>query len=231
MTLGLEKRGREHHRSLGEVSVWSANLDDLPCLPGLLSHDEVARSERFSTSQLRNRYIAGRGWVRSVLGSEVGLHPAAVRFRYLELGKPVVEHPPNILAFSLAHSADEALLAVGPPGGLGIDVERVTAGAYDPASADLVLSFDELRWIEHQADRDRAFLRCWVRKEAYAKVGGLGMDRHLAGHTFTGPHAHEEHEGLTIRDMFVESGLVAASAVPLARTVRYRGRWFGREAA
>lgn len=231
MTLGLGKRGREHDRNLGEVSVWSANLDDLPCRPGVLSYDELARSERFSTSQLRNRYVTGRSWVRSVLGSEAGLDPAAVRFRYLELGKPVVAHPPNVFAFSLAHSTDEALLAVGPPGGLGVDVERVTAGAYDPASADLVLSFDELRWIEHQADRDRAFLRCWVRKEAYAKVGGLGMDRYLAAHTFTGPHAHEEHEGLTIRDMPAENGLVAAIAVPPARTVRYRGRWFGKEAA
>ena len=231
MTLGLGNTGREHDRSFGEVSVWSANLDDLPCRPDVLSHDELARSQRFLTSQLRDRYIAGRSWVRSVLGSEADLHPAAVRFRYLELGKPVVEHPPNVLAFSLAHSADEALLAVGPPGGLGIDVERVTAGAYDRASADLVLSLDELRWIGHQADRDRAFLTCWVRKEAYAKVGGLGMDRYLAAHTFSGPHAHWEHEGLTIRDMPVENGLVAAIAVPIDRTVRHRGRWFGKEAA
>lgn len=231
MSPGLGNRGRGYDRNIGEVSVWSANLDDLPCRPGVLSYDEIARSERFSTSQLRNRYIAGRSWVRSVLASEAGLHPAAVRFRYLELGKPVVEHPRNVLAFSLAHSADEALLAVGLPGGLGVDLERVTAGAYDPASADLVLSFDELRWIEHQADRDLAFLRCWVRKEAFAKVGGLGMDRYLAAHSFTGPHAHEEHEGLTIRDMPVEKGLVAAIAVPMDRTVRYRGRWFGKEAA
>lgn len=231
MSLGLERTGRGLDQNFGEVSVWSANLDDLPCRPGVLSYDELARSERFCTSQMEGRYIAGRSWVRSVLGSEAGVNPAAVRFRYLELGKPVVEHPPDILAFSLAHSADEALLAVGPPGGLGIDVERVTAGAYDRATAGLVLSFDELRWIEHQADPDRAFLRCWVRKEAYAKVGGLGMDRHLAAHTFTGPHAQEEQEGLTIRDVPVENGLVAAIAMPVDRTVRHRGRWLGKEAA
>ncbi len=231
MTLDLGHTGREDDRSLGEVSVWSADLDDLPCRPDVLSPDELARSERFSTSQLRRRYIGGRSWLRSVLGFETGVHPSSLRFRYLELGKPVVEYPPNTLDFSLAHSVDAALLAVGPPGGLGIDVERLTAGAYDPASADLVLSSDELRWIERHADRDRAFLRCWVRKEAYAKVGGLGMDRYLASHTLTGPHAQGDHDGLAIRDMAVEDGLIAAIAVPLARTVLYRGRWFGEEAA
>ena len=68
-------------------------------------------------------------------------------------------------------------------------------------------------------------------KEAYAKVGGLGMDRHLTAHTFTGPQAQEEQEGLTIRDVPVENGLVAAIAVPVDRTVRHRGRWLGKEAA
>lgn len=231
MTADLGYPAREDDRSLEAVSVWSADLDDLPCRPDVLSRDELARSERFHTSQLRDRYIAGRSWVRSVLASESGLHPASVSFRYLDLGKPVVQYPPNALDFSLAHSANVALLAVGPPGGLGVDVERLTAGVYDPASADLVMSSDELRWIESHTDRDRAFLRCWVRKEAYAKVGGLGMDRYLASHTLTGPHAHGDHDGLAIHDVAMEDGLLAAIAVPLARTAVYRGPWLEEVAA
>ena len=211
--------------------MWSANLGDLPSRLDVLSSDEVARSERFLTTQLRDRYIAGRTWLRSVLGSEIGLPPASLRFRYQELGKPALERPSSTLEFSLAHSADIALLAVGGCRSLGVDVEWVTAGVYDPRSADLVLSPDELRWIERHANRDRAFLRCWVRKEAYAKVGGMGMDRHLAKLTLTGPRATGELEGLVVRDIALDDSVVAAICVPAAQTFVYRGRWSEEEAA
>lgn len=219
------------HQLHGVVSVWSANLDELPCRRDLLSSDELVRSERFHTQQLRDRYIAGRSWLRSVLGVASGAPPASLQFRYLALGKPVLDRPANSLDFSLAHSADMALLAVGGPGALGVDVERVRAGVYEPASADLVLSADELRWIERHADRDRAFLRCWVRKEAYAKVGGMGMDRHLSNLTLTGPRAVDEVGGLAISDVVVDDSLAAAIAVPVDQSFTYRGRWLAEEAA
>jgi 4'-phosphopantetheinyl transferase len=221
----------DDHQTRGAVSVWSANLDELPCRRDLLTSDELARSQRFCTQQLSDRYIAGRSWLRSVLGSAIGTPPASLQFRYLPLGKPVLDHPAISLHFSLAHSAEVALLAVGGHGALGVDVERVTAGAYEPASADLVLSADELRWIEHHADRDRAFLRCWVRKEAYAKVGGMGMDRHLSALTLTGAHSVGEIDGRVVRDLAIGDNLAAAVAVPEGRRVLYRGRWSAEEAA
>jgi 4'-phosphopantetheinyl transferase len=213
------------------VEVRSANLDELPRRLDVVGSDEQARSQRFRTTKLRDRYIAGRSWLRFALGTEVGLDPAAPRFRYLELGKPVLEYPPNVLDFSLAHSADRALLAIGPPGSLGVDVERIRADVYDVSSAGMVLSPAELRWVESNVDRERAFLRCWVRKEAYAKVGGMGMDRHLAALTVTGPHARPDLDGVVVHDIGLDSGVVAAIAILATQTFVYRGGWSGEAAA
>lgn len=118
---------RGHDGGCGEVSVWFANLDDLPDRPDGLSRDDLARSKRFRTSQLRDR--------------------------------------------------------------------------------------------------------CWVRKEAYAKVDGMGIDRHLADVTITGFHTPQHSDPLGISEIAADDSLVAALAVPAARRIVYRGRWLGEEAA
>jgi len=210
--------------------LWSADLDQLPCRRDLLSSDERERAQRFGSPQLRNRYIAGRAWVRSVIGLELGVPAVDLRFRYLEFGKPVPDHAPGVLDFSLAHSGERALLAIGPPGGLGVDVERAVTGAYEPTSACLILSPDELRWIETSAEPDLAFLRCWVRKEAYAKVGGMGMDRYLTALTLTGSGPDVDDTGFDIVDLHIDASLVAAVALPAGRSFAYQGTWVGEDA-
>lgn len=223
--------GRRDRFGSVDTVLWSADLDHLPRLRDLLSSDEMERSHRFRTRQLRNRYVSGRAWVRSVIGLELDVPPGDLRFRYLELGKPILDHPSGVLDFSLAHSGEQALLAIGPPGGLGVDIERFSNGSYDPVSAGLVLSAEELRWIGGSADPDRAFLRCWVRKEAYAKVGGMGMDRHLNALTLTGSDPGVGGDGIAIADLDIDASVVAAVALPAGRPFTYRGAWVGEASA
>ncbi len=90
--------------------------------------------------------------------------------------RPHIEGAP--VAFSLSHVADLALIALGPVGDIGVDLERSrpvrmrpprrglieTAGvALNPSSALSV-------------DADARFLQAWVRLEAFAKAecGGIG---------------------------------------------------------
>jgi len=81
------------------------------------------------------------------------------------------------LSFNLAHSGREALLAVAQVRRVGIDIERTRP----------VLRLDrlirrffsdreagELLRLERE-ERDAAFFRTWVRKEAYLKAVGGGV--------------------------------------------------------
>ncbi|MEL7244923.1 MAG: 4'-phosphopantetheinyl transferase superfamily protein [Cyanobacteria bacterium J06573_2] len=75
-----------------EVHVWRENLDNVePLLEDfaqLLSEDELVRARRFHFEQHRQRFIAGRGILRSILGSYLNIEPSQINFGYEPRGKP-----------------------------------------------------------------------------------------------------------------------------------------------
>ena len=59
---------------------------------------------------------------------------------------------------------------------VGCDVEKITP--FDEAVAWECLTDKELSWVKRAligSNRDRAFIRLWVRKEAYVKAVGRGL--------------------------------------------------------
>ena len=208
----------------GRVDLWSFSLDGPAVDRTTLSADERLRAARFKSSEHREKYVAGRAWLRHVVGAYAGTPPAEVQFRYEELGKPVVDAS-NPVAFSLAHSESLAVVGIGLEGPIGVDVERVRPDVLDRTAAALVLSTAELELIDRHPDRDRAFLRCWVRKEAYAKALGVGLERDLAGITLTTGRGSLDWNGLRIRDVPIGDAGLCAVAAPVTAVVRYRGTW------
>jgi 4'-phosphopantetheinyl transferase len=162
-----------------EVHVWSLALDTPPLpaarLAGLLAGDERERAQRFRSELDRTRYVAGRGQLRVLLGGYLGLDPGAVAFSYGEHGKPAVRS--RGLDFNMARSGGLAVVAVTAGLPVGIDVERVRAGVADASVAEHFFSPDELAALRRLpgAARDRAFLACWTRKEAFLKGRGSGV--------------------------------------------------------
>lgn len=77
---------------LNEVHVWRANLDEVkPSLEyfrQILSEDELARARRFYFDQHQQRFIAGRGILRSILGRYLDIEPFKIQFGYEARGKP-----------------------------------------------------------------------------------------------------------------------------------------------
>jgi len=169
------------------VEVWRTDLTriDLDRARAMLSGEESVRAQRFRLDVHRHRYSAARSWLRDVLGETTGIAPGALEFTYGPLGKPLLARWPAV-SFNVSHSGDEAALAVSWNREVGIDIEIVRSDPIDPASAATVLSPEEIAMVEQSPDRDRALLRCWVRKEAYAKARGGGLDRRLALQTLTG---------------------------------------------
>ncbi|HIK04309.1 MAG TPA: 4'-phosphopantetheinyl transferase superfamily protein [Trichormus sp. M33_DOE_039] len=168
-----------------EVHVWRFHLDrtesELQDLEVTLSGDELARANRFYFPEHRRRFIAGRGILRSILGSYLGIMPAQVKFDYEPLGKPLLaENLQNSgLLFNLSHSQNLALCAVNYQRQIGIDVESVRPMSdveglakrfFLPREYDLVRSLPD-------EQKQNTFFRYWTCKEAYLKATGDGISQ------------------------------------------------------
>ena len=75
-----------------EVHVWRAQLE-LPSsqvqgLRGLLTDDELDRANRFCFEMDRQRFIAARGTLRSILSRYITIYPSRLRFYCNQYGKP-----------------------------------------------------------------------------------------------------------------------------------------------
>jgi len=114
-----------------EVHVWRAQLE-LPSsqvqrLRGILTDDELDRANRFSFEIDRQRFIAARGTLRSILSRYITIYPSHLRFYYNQYGKPFLapEFSSYLLNFNLSHSGSMALYAITRNMEIGVDVERV----------------------------------------------------------------------------------------------------------
>jgi len=114
-----------------EVHVWRAQLE-LPSsqvqrLRGSLTDDELDRANRFSFEIDRQRFIAARGTLRSILSRYITISPGHLRFYYNQYGKPFLapEFSSYLLNFNLSHSGSMALYSITRNMEIGVDVERV----------------------------------------------------------------------------------------------------------
>ena len=165
--------------SYPSLDVWYVDLDvtgeALSRFRHSLSHDELARAERFHSDLNRCRYIAGRAALRQVLADRLGCSPAAIRFSYGTNGKPMLEGARGDFEFNLAHSGGDAVIALAAGAAVGVDIELRRPIADVESLARLVFSDIERRELELASDPASAFLNGWTRKEAYVKALGLGL--------------------------------------------------------
>ncbi|MGI0489972.1 4'-phosphopantetheinyl transferase family protein [Pantanalinema rosaneae CENA516] len=166
-----------------QVHVWRSSLQrsatEVAELAQTLSPDERQRAERFRFPIHQQRFIVGRGMLRSLLGRYLECDPAQVQFQYGAQGKPalpVTEGQPR-LEFNLAHSDDLAVYAIAHTMPVGIDLEKIRA------IADLLQLTQ--RWFaepEHAAiqatpvaEQPVTFFQYWTCKEAILKARGQGV--------------------------------------------------------
>lgn len=126
----------------------------------------------------RNDFILRRAFLRGVLGSYLGVRPSLLPISISPFGKPGLEAPFSAVSFNLSHSGSIAVCAVTEEVPVGVDVEAIRPMGDALAIAEAYFhqgEVEELRMIESSA-RERAFLDCWVRKEAYVKALGQGFN-------------------------------------------------------
>jgi 4'-phosphopantetheinyl transferase len=168
-----------------EVHVWRVDLAGQGGAGGLavLSDAERARAERFLFPVDRDRFVASHTALRTILAFYLDVAPVALVFGESVHGKPFVEAPDagRELRFSLSHSGDVALVAVGLGREVGVDVERVRALDDFNGFAARYFSAAERDALGRvpSGDRLRAFFEIWTLKEAYLKACGEGLLRAL----------------------------------------------------
>ena len=162
------------------VDVWFSSLDAQPTLleslRTTLSRDEQERAARFHFARDRDRYIVGRGLLRSLLGERVQAKPSELRFDYSPYGKPRLRGH-DAITFNVSHSANRAVFAIADGVPVGVDVEVLDSKPSDELVARQFFSALEVgEFLSLPLEtRPRAFLTTWTRKEAYIKARGEGL--------------------------------------------------------
>ncbi len=166
-----------------QVHIWRSTLE-LPIhqinnLKHLLSPDELEKATHLALTQKRHQYIIARAILRRILSLYVSLHPSELRFRYNRNGKPVLACSSNKIQFNVSHSHNLAIYALSSDCLIGVDVEylyrrsridrmKIASRLFTPREYTTLQSLPENQ-------RDKAFLTCWTRKEAFIKAMGWGL--------------------------------------------------------
>lgn len=196
----------------GEVDVWRVELTgDTGYCAGVLSDAERSRLAR-RCGDARRRFIRSHGALRDIAGVYLHTRAGAVELDCAYGAAPWV---PGGLRVSLSHSEEVALIAVARCL-VGVDAEALAAAGDDDLDdlADLVLHPRELAAYERAgvAQRPRAFLRLWTRKEAVLKARGEGIGDRLLSELEVGGSTCG---GLSLADLDLGSGTPLVGAVAL----------------
>jgi 4'-phosphopantetheinyl transferase len=161
-----------------EVQVWVASLEvpdaRLSALSRMLSREEQSRAGSM-TPLLARRFTVARGILRSLLSGFTGTAAEKLRFMYGTSGKPsLADHD---IHFNVSHSAELGLFAFAPDRPVGVDVENERPVRRLLDVAQRFMSEEEIRSLAATApeDRDTAFLKSWVVREARLKAEGKGV--------------------------------------------------------
>ena len=225
----------------GEVHVRLFSLDRNDCelahFESCLTPDERERADRYLNGCVRDRFVAGRGFLRKTLSCYLGIPPDMIVLALEEQGKPFLADAALSarLQFNLSHTGGEAILAVAGNCRVGVDLERVREKLAYREIARRFFSTreqEDLFSLSPSGQLD-AFFRCWTRKEAYIKGCGTGFSQPADGFAVSlrpgEPPALLEHQTIAdeplrwrLADLPVPDGYRAALALEgAAPIVRY----------
>ncbi|MDO8341851.1 MAG: 4'-phosphopantetheinyl transferase superfamily protein [Cellvibrio sp.] len=174
----------EQDRALGAQNLHIHCLDirrftadhyaDADCI---MSPAERERAQKFVRG--KESYVASRWLLRKVLARYTGTASQAIEFLRTDKGKPYL--PQSDIHFSLSHSGDWALIAVGKAELIGVDIEVVSAMRDLCGIAESYYHPQEFARLQELKDEDQAeyFYRLWTLKEAFFKAIGTGISAGL----------------------------------------------------
>lgn len=145
-----------------------------------LTPDEIELRGKFAPERAR-KFTTTRATLRLLIARYTGIAPRDVRFRYGPRGKPFLlergrEQNPRV-QFNLSDSSDVVAFGFSADREIGVDIERVRHLDRWQKIARRFFGLDEAIRLEQlsESERDREFIRLWVREEARIKATGQGI--------------------------------------------------------
>lgn len=176
--------------------------DQDPALASAESSD-LAQAAFYKDDSRRAQFLAGRGRVRTIFATLLGLPPSSLEIQLLPSGRPVLSPRQNRGGYewSLSHSGNHGILAVARGIKLGADLELIRARPRFREIANRYFGIQERARIENEPSEDQAlrvFYAIWTEKEALAKLQGGALGLHLGGSIPNGISAQNGSWGSTI---------------------------------
>ena len=171
-----------------EVQLWRVDLEAIRSnefrWQELLSSDEITRAARFHFADDRQRFVASRAWLRTILAAFLVAEPSELNFSYSKNQKPFLgsAYAESGISFNISHSGGIGLYAFARRREIGVDVEQIRRGFDVESIADRFFSASEREKLAALPESEKvdAFFRCWTRKEAYIKAIGEGLSLPLS---------------------------------------------------
>ncbi|MEO1014117.1 MAG: 4'-phosphopantetheinyl transferase superfamily protein [Pseudomonadota bacterium] len=172
---------------MGEVVLWTIDLDRTAPDASILTAQERARGDAFRFDSDRRRFLAGRTARRVILAGAMGRAPADLVFLEGGGAKPRLSKASADLDFSFSRSGGRALLAVSIGCAIGVDVEAIAETGDLELVVDAHFAPVERHHLNSLSGPDRleAFYRLWTAKEAAVKATGEGIVGDLKKVAFT----------------------------------------------
>jgi 4'-phosphopantetheinyl transferase len=162
--------------SKGRIQLWLLNLDaeaDDSFCRACLSAEELKKTREVISPKLAGRYMRSHGLLRHILASYLRTAPERLYFATTAYGKPFLRN--STLNFNLSHSEGTAAIAICRHREIGVDIEALRPVPEAFGIARRWFSAAENEWIRVSPEPERAFLRCWVCREALLKAAGQGL--------------------------------------------------------
>jgi phosphopantetheinyl transferase len=154
----------------GSVSTLCRTLE----LERLLSDDERRRVAAFGNAERQAQYTVGRGVLRQLLSSTLGVSARDIALDVQASGRPCLhaQHQ-STLSFSISHTRDLVCWALHPTGPIGVDVEPLQRPRDVAVLAQRFFHAKEHAYVaaaSSAVDARARFLQCWTLKEAWFKA-------------------------------------------------------------
>lgn len=165
---------------LNSVDIWNveAIADKIRAISfiDLLSPDEIERANKYIFERDYRQYIMARGVLRFLSGKYLRVDPSKIVFHYGDYGKPKYQGSSPI-NFNVSHSGERTIIAFSKGLTIGADIEKIKNNFNVMELAENFFSKEEIKALKKidKEDRQRAFYRCWTRKESFIKAVGQGL--------------------------------------------------------
>ena len=169
----LEQRVMVVVFALHEWRAWAAEA------LGIIDMRERQRVERQRQPRHRVDLALAYALHRLVLAQAMRIPPAHVPLARDARGRPMLDAME--VQTSLSHADGYVAVALSQSGAIGVDIEPTSRAQVMPEVAARICHGEEFARIAscRVADQGAALLDLWVRKEAFLKAAGVGLEREM----------------------------------------------------